>query len=211
MAKDRLSVPELYRLVVSAPVSFEQVGSESWRKGSFCFQCLEEADARRKTGRQRADLELVSDYFLLEWANLSDRTRSVVLSTFTSMVDILNRGVIRDLMSGPVTNVTPEMAQDGGLILVDLPLKVFGEIRACLRSGALEILFPACPQERRNPGRESTANIYRRRRKPSAGGVPGPGLPDNRSQQPHGRRQCHAVDLELPVGARRREGGIGSP
>ena len=52
MAKDRLSVPELYKLVVSAPVSFEQVGSESWRKGSFCFRCLEEADARGKTERQ---------------------------------------------------------------------------------------------------------------------------------------------------------------
>ncbi len=128
MAKGRIGVPELYRLAVSAPVSPEQLVSEDWKKQSFCFECLREADAKPKTPQQEADFELVADYFALEWANLSERTRSVILSTFTSMLDVLNRGVVRELMSASVSNVTPEMTQDGKLILIDLPVKVFGEV-----------------------------------------------------------------------------------
>jgi hypothetical protein len=148
MAKDRLSVPDLYKLVTSAPLSFEQISTQAWKQESFCCQCLMEADAKEKTPRQRADLEVVGSFFLLEWPALSERTRSVVLSTFTSMLDVLNRGLIRELISSPVTNVTPEMAQDGKLILVDLPLKIFGEIGLFV-----QILWKFCfqrAQERRN-------------------------------------------------------------
>jgi type IV secretory pathway TraG/TraD family ATPase VirD4 len=128
MAKERLSIPLLYRLAVSAPVSPEQLASTDWKERSFCFECLREADAKTKSPQQQADFELVADFFAVEWVNLSERTRSVVLSTFTSMLDVLNRGAVRELMSAPVTNISPEMAQDGKIILIDLPLKVFGEV-----------------------------------------------------------------------------------
>lgn len=127
LAYRRLTVPELYRLVVSAPTSLEQIRSEEWKRTSSCFQALAEAERQPKTPRQTADFELVADFFLIEFAALSDRTRSVVVSTFTSMLDVLNRGVIRDLMSSE-TNVTPDMAQDGAIFLIDLPIKIFGEV-----------------------------------------------------------------------------------
>lgn len=128
LATGQLSVPDLYRLVVSAPTSLEQLRSEEWKRQSFCFRCLAEAERKPKTPRQQADLELIADFFLVEFVTLSDRTRSVVVSTFTSMLDVMNRGVIRDLMSSSQTNVTPEMAQEGALLLIDLPLKIFGEV-----------------------------------------------------------------------------------
>jgi len=127
LAHGRLSVPDLYRLVVSAPTSLEQLRSEEWKRNSFCFQCLAAAERKPKSPRQFADFELIADFFLVEFVALSERTRSVVVSTFTSMLDVLNRGVIRDLMSSE-TNVTPEMAQEGAIFLIDLPLKVFGEV-----------------------------------------------------------------------------------
>lgn len=151
MAKDRLSVPELYRLVVSAPTSFEQVRSAEWKAGSFCFQCLAEADVQIKQPERRADLELVSAFFLCEWPQLSEKTRSVILSTFTSMLDVLNRGVIRELLSG-TTSVTPEMAQEGKLILIDLPLKLFGEVGLFV-----QVLWKFCFQ-RAMERRDITAN-----------------------------------------------------
>jgi type IV secretory pathway TraG/TraD family ATPase VirD4 len=152
MAKNRLSVPDLYKLVVSAPISFEQVRSDGWKSESFCFQCLVEADAAPKSPRQHADLELVSTFFLTEWPNLSERTRSVILSTFTSMLDVLNRGIIRELLCTS-TNVMPDMAQDGRIILIDLPLKVFGEIGVFV-----QVLWKYCFQramERRDVGANS--------------------------------------------------------
>jgi hypothetical protein len=127
MATGRVSIPDLYRLVVSAPTSLEQVRSDDWRSRSFCFKCLREADARPKSDRQRHDFEIVADFFLVEFAGLSDKTRSVILSTFTSMVDVFNRGILRELFCGS-TNITPEAIREGAIILVDLPVKEFGEV-----------------------------------------------------------------------------------
>lgn len=127
LAKGRITVPDLYRAVISAPTSMEQVRSEDWKKNSDCLRWLGEADKRMKTPRQTEDFELVCDFFLVEWPSLSDKTRSVILSTFTSMLDVLNRGILRDLFCTS-TNVVPEDAADGRIILVDLPVKTFAEV-----------------------------------------------------------------------------------
>ncbi len=126
-AKGTVTIPNLYRLVVSAPTSFEQLQSEAWRASSFCFQCLTEADAK-VSPEKRADLQLATDFFCVEWPQLSEKTRSIVQSTLTSMLDVLNRGVVRELLSPAETTVRPEMACDGKIILIDMPLKLFGEV-----------------------------------------------------------------------------------
>lgn len=148
MARGSLSVSDLYRVVVSAATSPEQWKSDEWRKSSFCFQCLREADAKPKTPVQEADFGLVADYFAIEWLNLSERTRSNILTMFTSMLDKLHRGIIRELISSPVTNVSPEMCQDGKLLLIDVPLKVWGETGLLL-----QVMWKHClqrAQERRD-------------------------------------------------------------
>lgn len=126
-AKGEVRVPDLYRLVISAPMSREQLADETWKGQSFCFQCLKAADAAPKTSRQQCDFELVADYFMIEWPTLSEKTRSVVMSTFTSMVDVLNRSLLRELFSTNTT-VRPEDTLDGKIIVVDLPVKEFAEI-----------------------------------------------------------------------------------
>lgn len=126
-ARGTVTVRDLYRLVISAPTCYEQLQSESWRSSSFCFQCLQEADAR-SIGARKDDLQLATDFYCVEWPQLSDKTRSIVLSTMTSMLDILNRGVVRELLSPDVTNVTPDMACDGKIFLIDMPLKLYGEV-----------------------------------------------------------------------------------
>lgn len=125
-AKGRITVPDLHRFVISAPTSSQELMSDEWRAKSFCFECLREADAKSSGSRQQ-DLRLATDFYCLEWPNLSDKTRSIILSTVTSMLDTLGRGVVRDLLSAETTTVRPEMACDGKLILIDMPLKQFGE------------------------------------------------------------------------------------
>lgn len=125
-ATGRVTVPDLYRLAVSAPNSMEQMRSDEWRKTSFCFKCLADADKKPMTESQKEDFALVADYFLIEWPGLSDKTRSVVLSTFTSMADLFNRGLLKTLFSGDIT-VTPKAIEEGKIIVIDLPVKEFGE------------------------------------------------------------------------------------
>ncbi len=126
-AKGTITIPDLYRLVISAPTNFEQLQLDAWRASSFCFQCLTEADAK-VSPEKRADLQLATDFFCVEWPQLSEKTRSIIQSVLTSMLDVLNRGVARTLLSSSETTVRPEMAYEGKIILVDMPLKLFGEV-----------------------------------------------------------------------------------
>jgi TraM recognition site of TraD and TraG len=128
IATHRVSVPELYKIVVSAPTSFEQANAESWQKKSYCWRCLQDGSVATKIGYQAHDFQLVADYFLLEFPGLSEKTRSVVVSTFTSMIDVLNRGVLRELFC-TTTNLTPEdILTQGKVIVIDLPVKVYAEV-----------------------------------------------------------------------------------
>lgn len=127
IASGRVSVPDLYRLVISAPTSRDELRSEDWKAKSFCFHCLAAADRAPKSAIQRSDFEIVADYFLVEFPNLSEKTRSVVVSTFTSMVDVLNRGVLRQHFCSD-TNLVPEATAQGKIIVIDFPVKQFGEV-----------------------------------------------------------------------------------
>jgi len=123
----RVSIPELYKAVVSAPQSPQQVKSEDWQKSSHCYRLLRQADGRDRSPSQQRDFELVADYLTLEFPALSDKTRSVIVSSFTSMIDVMNRGVLRDLFCGETT-FTPDASEKGKIILVDLPVKTYGEV-----------------------------------------------------------------------------------
>jgi hypothetical protein len=127
LATGQISVPDLYRLAVSTASSLEQVRSQEWRSRSFTFRCLTDADKRQKTPSQQRDFELVADYFLCELPVLSDKTRSVILSTFTSMADVLNRGVLRDLFTQG-SNIDPTAIEAGKIIVVAMPLKEYGQV-----------------------------------------------------------------------------------
>lgn len=126
LSRRRITVPDLYRVVISAPTSVAQKRSTDWQAHSLCFQCLAEADKKQKSPREQADLGVVADYFLIEFPELSEKTRSVIVSTFTSMADVLMRGLLRDLYCAD-TNITPELVTEGAVIVVDLPAKLFGE------------------------------------------------------------------------------------
>lgn len=123
----RVSVPELHTLLVSAPTSLDEMRSATWRSESLLFQTLQDGDKRPKTPRQERDFALVADYWLIEFPSLSEKTRSIIVSTFTSMVDVLNRGLLRELLCGETT-ITPEAVEDGKIIVIDLPVKEFGEV-----------------------------------------------------------------------------------
>src|SRR5438045_1135815 len=48
-ATGRVSIPDLYRVVVSAAKSMVEVKSDDWKSRSFCYQCLVQADKVSKS------------------------------------------------------------------------------------------------------------------------------------------------------------------
>jgi len=126
---ETVTMPDLHRLITTAPLSLEQVQSESWRKSSFCFARIKLADKANKAESQRADFDLALTYLLHEWPALSSRTRSVVQSTLTSATDMLSRGLVRDMVSAPSPNIDPSMMyRNGTILIVDFPVLIHREV-----------------------------------------------------------------------------------
>jgi len=126
MATDDVDLPSLYRIITSAPRTPQEAESQSWRGDSACFALLEVA-AERVSEARKPDLELTRDYWLKEFPSLATETRSVIVSTFTSMADCFLRGLLRTLFCTDVT-FTPEDSFAGKIIVLNLPIKEFNEL-----------------------------------------------------------------------------------
>jgi hypothetical protein len=127
MAKGRITVSELFDVLSSAPKSIEQTRSAEWQRGSRCCQYLKEAYQRPKTAAQEADFRVIDNYWMQTFPELAEKTRSIIASTFTSMMDVMNRGILRELFCGE-TNITPTALEEGKIIVIDLPITEFAEV-----------------------------------------------------------------------------------
>lgn len=123
-----LTVPDLHRFVSSMPGSVEEAASPGWRERSYCFRVLRAAERAPKRESERLDFELAVSFVMDEWAAMADRTKSSILSTLTSTLDLLSRGTCRDLLSSPTTNVSPELCWNGAIVIVDIPVLVYHDI-----------------------------------------------------------------------------------
>jgi type IV secretory pathway TraG/TraD family ATPase VirD4 len=112
LAREPLKIRTIYRVAVET---------------GFAGQLLMQAEALPHDEADFEDLETVRDYFLKEWVTMAERTRSSIVMTLTSMADPFLRGALRDLCAKD-TNLTPEDAFSGKIILVDLPVKEFNEM-----------------------------------------------------------------------------------
>lgn len=128
LAKGTATVSDLYALVLSAPASRADVRSPEFRKRSLLFECLAEADNRQKTSEEQSDFELLTAFFLTEWVQLSDKSKSIVASQFSSTLDVLNRGVVKTLMSNSNITIRPSMTAEGRIIIIDMPVMVYKEL-----------------------------------------------------------------------------------
>ncbi|MFO0835822.1 MAG: TraM recognition domain-containing protein [Phycisphaerales bacterium] len=126
----RITIPALHRFIASLPSSLEQAASESWKATSLAYATMELAGQRVRSMSEsrRADYELAIDYVFNEYATMSARTRSCIVSTLTSALDLLSRGTARDLLSSPTSNVSPEMCWDGAIVIVDVPALVYLDV-----------------------------------------------------------------------------------
>jgi type IV secretory pathway TraG/TraD family ATPase VirD4 len=88
---------------------------------------LEVAEDKAKEKDRESDLDLTRDYWLREFPSLAEETRSVIVSTFTSMADCFLRGMLRKLFCTRL-DFKPEDTFDGKIIILNLPVKEHNEL-----------------------------------------------------------------------------------
>ena len=122
----QVSLPLMRSIVNSAPQSMEQIADPKWQESSECAAIIREADkATMKAGDDiRADFEECRNYWLQEYPVLSEKTRSIITLSFSMLVRPLITRPLRKLFSTD-TNVKPEDAFEGKIIIIDLPVQDF--------------------------------------------------------------------------------------
>jgi hypothetical protein len=119
----------IYDIIRSAPKNPAQLNNVDWRNSSKCFVLIQHLakhltalpdtpDTRSKIN----SLRLAEDFFLDEWLNLSEKTRSIIDQYFSAFADRFMRPPLNDLFQNNRTTITPEDSlEDGKIIVMDLP------------------------------------------------------------------------------------------
>ncbi|MBI3867421.1 MAG: TraM recognition domain-containing protein [Verrucomicrobia bacterium] len=122
----RISLPLLRSIMNSAPLTALQTEDEDWHEKSVCAITLHEGDEATVKGDAdiRADFEECQTYWLREYPALSEKTRSIVDLTFSMLLRPFVTRPLRKLFCTD-TNIKPEDAFAGKIIIVDLPIQEY--------------------------------------------------------------------------------------
>jgi hypothetical protein len=131
IARGTASIPLIHEIIMSAATSAQQTKEEEWRNESLCFKLMAEAHGKDLDTWTGHDLDSTVAYWLKEYPNLSEKTRSSILSILTSMLDNFLRRPFRQLFAEPPAErkqiALPELTHKGVIIIINLPVKEFGE------------------------------------------------------------------------------------
>jgi hypothetical protein len=128
LAKQPVTLPLMFEVLRSAPLELSRVTLRSWQTGTFCGRLLADAGKQTEGTAAEPDYEQVSAYWTREFPAMPDKTRGSVIELFRTMAECLMRGKMRTLFCEGKSTVIPEHTMAGKILIVDLPVKVWGEV-----------------------------------------------------------------------------------
>lgn len=143
MATNRLSLDEIVDVIRSAPRTVEEAqtlrmrtdepnkqkaaSGYVWSRVSKCADYIRKAWHASKHTDRFVDFRETYKFFLEEWPMLDFRTRSNILAALMTRLTGLLRTPFRQLFCG-ATTVTPTDSIEGRIVVLNLPVKEYGEV-----------------------------------------------------------------------------------
>jgi hypothetical protein len=124
LVRGSCSLVDIYKMFATAPISAEQVADPAWREKSFCWQVL--AEGMQKIP-DNYDFALAATFWLNEFANLSDKTRTICVSVATNLLNRFLSGPMMRMVASGITTHGPETALDGKILAIDMPVLLYQE------------------------------------------------------------------------------------
>ena len=155
LADKEVSIRNMRRLLSSAPVQQEIEALSDlddsqlleWAEKKFCVSCVFQANEKVE---DEEEYELVYDYFFREFANLPEKTKSIVVESFLGLAEPFTSGILKKHFSQK-TNITPELTHEGKIIILDFPVKEY-LASGVYAQGIFKLLWQQAA-ERRTPGK----------------------------------------------------------
>jgi hypothetical protein len=143
MSTGSVSLPTIVSIIRTAPLSPQDAATLTydvprrealrasqgivWADVSECAKLLTQAFEKTKGTDRNVDFRETYEFFVREWATLDARTRSNIVATLMSRLSGLLRSPFRQLFCEKTT-APPDLTFDGKIIILNLPVKEFGEV-----------------------------------------------------------------------------------
>lgn len=125
-AYGRVKLDELYQFIQSAPQTEEEAISQKWQEASFLYQTIMKARDNPVHTLSEHTVMSCGAYWRFDFARLDPKTRSNIVITMTSLLSRFAHGRLHDLFCTHTTFV-PELSQEGGILILDMPVKTWQE------------------------------------------------------------------------------------
>ena len=155
-----VTLSNISRIISSSPGTKEEAVNKAWQKSSYCYKLFAQIASKGVSKEQAGDAELTHRYLLQEFPSLDNRTRSNIVSFFTTMADGFMRGKIREIFCSGKVDITPEMTHEQGKILiVDLSVKEWQEIGR-YAAGIVKYSVQKSLERRKDSGKDSARPVF---------------------------------------------------
>lgn len=124
MATGKITMMDIRDMILDCAKSVADTEKPAWREKSKCWEFLQAA-AKSCTDDKKVDLQLASKYFLKEWPELNDRTRSSIEATLSTTLDEMYRSPVRQMFTEGTTISPDSIVQEGKIIVVSLSYDKF--------------------------------------------------------------------------------------
>ena len=128
LARGTVQLGDLHRIIQSAPQSPADLDPKTpWMGQSECFAMLLEAGKKARAASEAAfaDYSITEDYFLKTFPGIHEKTRGIIVNSFTALTSPMLRSPMRELFCTDTT-IDPTACERGAVIVVDLPVKLYG-------------------------------------------------------------------------------------
>lgn len=149
---------DLQQFISTAAQSPSDIGNDGWR-AQFHNQCIQAAFLKKKTSRERHDLEQAIEYWLRTFPTMDPRTRSNILTGVTGTLFVFCSGLVHERL-GTTTNFTFEqLERKRQWLLVNMPPHSYGD-SGTLVGALLKYLMQRSVLRRKARGSDPINVIY---------------------------------------------------
>ena len=125
--RDRVTIEAVYQLILSAPVSFEQVASDAFRAKSYCFDLLKRAESNVANADEHRQLKQAATFFLSEAIQLGDKARQAAVSQVIAVLTPFLQEPLYSVVNATRSTFKPTMPNEGYIAMMDAPVMVLGD------------------------------------------------------------------------------------
>lgn len=139
-AYGRIRLHELQKFMETLPLPDDR------RENGFCYQTMAKAYNSPVRPLPLHDWQVIDGYIFENMRRMSDKTRSGIVSSFTSLAHSFIKGKMHEIFCTDSTLV-PELTHEGAIIILDLPIKRW-DTSGILAAHVMKFLFQKAAERR---------------------------------------------------------------